>query len=97
MQAYEAKSRRTCAVSKTTMHFTTWKRERLSVMNRLAKLPVSQKDLDRLQDSKTTVRRAVQELPLANIRSCTAKTTLPKMCTAHGSRLHQVTALPADA
>lgn len=83
MHAYEAKSRRTCAGSKKPLQVTTWKRERLSVRSRLGKVSVSQKDLDRLQDSKTAVGRAVQELSPANIRSCGAKTTLPKI--RHGT------------
>ncbi len=58
----------------------------------MAYLPFRQKDLDRLHSSKTTVRRVVRELPLANIRLCGAKITLPGVCKVHGCRLHQVTA-----
>jgi len=97
MHAYEAKSRRTCAGSKTLLQVTTWKRVWLTGMQQMAYLPFRQNDLDRLQNSKTTVRRAVRELPLANIRLCGAKTALPTICKVHGGRLHQVTALPAGA
>jgi len=39
----------------------------------MAYLPFRQKDLDRLQNSKTTVRRAVRELPLATSGSVVQK------------------------
>jgi hypothetical protein len=70
--------------SRHRLQSTISTRERVSAMNRFARLAVSQQHLDCLQDSKSTVRRAVQELPLASNRPCGANTNLPKISTARG-------------
>ncbi|DBA80277.1 TPA: hypothetical protein ACH3X2_007411 [Trebouxia sp. C0005] len=89
MQAHEAKSRRTCAVCKTPLQVTTWKREMLSVRSRLANLPISKKDLDYLQDSKTTIRRAVKELAQATSGLEVQRQSYLRYGMAYGSGLHQ--------